>query len=144
MRITLPEEATLAKRESVSDDSVGFDVYLNDMESVVQCTIGYFGAMNITLDEYLLQTLNGLKAYAQFDVMETQGYTIFCDDVAKPSELGEQEYSKISLEVTTPDGIITCSDLYGRIQDNYMVFIAVMYEKGSEEQDKLLSSFGTY
>lgn len=144
MRITLPEEATLEKREPVSDDSVGFDVYLNDMESVVQCTIGYFGGMNITTDEYLLQTLDGLKAYAQFDVMETQGYTIFYDDAAKPSELGGQEYSKISLEVMTPEGFTACSDLYGRIQDNYMVFIMVMYEKGSEDRDKLLGSFGTY
>lgn len=143
LRITLPEEAILAKWDTVSDDSVGFEMYISEA-AIVQFNIFYFGGQNITTEEYLLQLVNYMRTQ-RVDVLEgTEGYSVFLSEVAETVELGGQEYSMCFIDITTPEGDIMCIDLYGRLQDNYMVYLAAMHENGSEELDKLLSSFSTY
>ena len=143
VRINLPEEATLIKSDTASEDAVFFDAYLGD--AAIQFYIFYFGSLNISsAEEYLLQSINYFRIQEQIVTLETEGGLVSYSEETEDSELGGQEYSKGFLEISTPDDITACIDFYGRIKDNYMLFITLMYEKGNEELDMLLRSFSTY
>ncbi|MBR6642434.1 MAG: hypothetical protein IKL28_02090 [Lachnospiraceae bacterium] len=143
LRITLPEEGILTKNETASVDSVYFDAYINEV-ACANFYIFYFGRMQMTTGEYLLQSINSALAQEQFENMMAQGYTANFSKEVEISELGGQEYEKVFLEITDPNGTVGCVELYAKLQDNYMVFVTMTYEKGSGEREKLLSTFSTY